>query len=66
MNQRELYTERIGAIYTHYSTSWNSTAALHPGITLDRAGTTAYKTKLTLDIDSTRTCARVSVRADVG
>ncbi|GAB1521035.1 hypothetical protein RhiTH_004126 [Rhizoctonia solani] len=53
MNQRELYTERIGAIYTNYSTtSWNSTGCSpSAGITLDRAGTTAYKTKLTLDID---------------
>ncbi|QRW20549.1 glycoside hydrolase family 35 protein [Rhizoctonia solani] len=53
MNQGELYTERTGAIYSHYSTtSWNSTGCSpSAGITLDRAGTTAYKTKLTLDID---------------
>ncbi|KAG8686476.1 hypothetical protein FRC11_008917 [Ceratobasidium sp. 423] len=51
MNQGGLYVERIGAIYSNYSTaSWSSTGC-SPFIGIDKAGITAYKTKFTLDID---------------
>ncbi|CAE6453872.1 unnamed protein product [Rhizoctonia solani] len=51
MNQGGLYVERIGAIYSNYSTaSWNSTGC-SPLIGIDKACITAYKTKFTLDID---------------
>ncbi|CAE6480671.1 unnamed protein product [Rhizoctonia solani] len=50
MNQGGLYVERIGAIYSNYSTtSWNSGCS--PFIGINKAGITAYKTKFTLDID---------------
>ncbi|KAH7318895.1 glycoside hydrolase superfamily [Rhizoctonia solani] len=51
MNQGGLYVERIGAIYSNYSTAlWNSTGC-SPFIGINKAGIIAYKTKFSLDID---------------